>query len=101
MLTSYFHDPLSQKPTFKVKSENRVSNGWDIVFVVAVGGGCVGGVGVGIPVGRRGRSTVNDVVIVGERASISRFSWILDPQAPQNKQNKHDLRPPTPPKMLI
>ena len=30
---------------------------------------------------------------------ISRFSPILDP--PLNKQNKHGLRPPTPPKMLI
>ena len=28
---------------------------------------------------------------------ISRFSQILDPPPPLNKQNKHGLRPPTPP----
>ena len=32
---------------------------------------------------------------------ISRFSQILDPPPTLNKQNKHGLKPPTPPKMLI
>ena len=32
---------------------------------------------------------------------ISRFFRIQDPPSPLNKQNKHGLKPPTPPKMLL